>query len=287
MSAQAQTSFNSPEDRVDPAGAPSGGDNGGASSQLDADGDVRVEEENPLPSSYAGSRSPWEMGGGGYVQRMEQYLCLVCDDQEWMFRLSIWFEHTPRGIRPSVFVELMNAPVPNDELMRTVMLVLSMEMQASLLAVLDRVPVHPSPAVVDVVSDTANITVQGLYAGIGERYMRYLDVSVIPESLCGQRVAPRLSGLVAWPVAAILVTFGHDKRPLDCPLQVWFSTDALRDMNAPLNRAVGKLIGESAHGQQGWRGPALILKYGNIGRTYYVDMTDSDLYDVHGFFAHF
>ncbi|KAI0684647.1 hypothetical protein C8T65DRAFT_701977 [Cerioporus squamosus] len=153
MSAQAENPFNSPEDHVESVADSSAGDDNvitaamvtdscmllGRPAELNAEGNMRVEDEGLQPNSFADSRTPWQTGGGGYVQRMEQYLVLVVDDREWFFRLSIWFESTERGIRPSVFVELMNAASEQDLLMRTVMLVLSMELQASLLTALDRV----------------------------------------------------------------------------------------------------------------------------------------------------
>ncbi len=47
-------------------------------------------------------------------------------------------EATNRGIRPSVLVELMNAPLPSQERLRGAMLIIGMQLQAELLRELDR-----------------------------------------------------------------------------------------------------------------------------------------------------
>lgn len=82
----------------------------------------------------------------------------------------------------------------------------------------------------------------------------------------------------------IPVGFGYDGRELQSPLEVWFSTDCLRDPGVPVNRAIAVLVGNDA---SPWKGPALILKCGDQSRTFYVDVEDNDLYDVCRFFTDF
>lgn len=57
---------------------------------------------------------------------------------QWFFKLSVWVERTSHGYRPSVFVELMTEDVLHDANTRGVMLLFGMELQAQLLAMMDR-----------------------------------------------------------------------------------------------------------------------------------------------------
>ncbi len=71
--------------------------------EVDSGHNAPLGEVEPEPASFVTVGTPWEAGGGGYVQRMEQYLVIVVDDEEArLLRVSLLFKHTD-GLRSGSF----------------------------------------------------------------------------------------------------------------------------------------------------------------------------------------
>lgn len=116
-------------------------------------------------------------------------------------------------------------------------------------------------------------------------HFRYIDVSLTVDDR-SERIIPRLVGLIPPSAGQILVPFGHDMRPLLSPLEFHFNFKA-HDEGGSANRAVAALTSGSVSPQaRVWKGPALVLKFGDRRMQTYVDIADSDLRDVQSFFVY-
>ena len=120
---------------------------------------------------------------------------------------------------------------------------------------------------------------------------RYVEVDVSCSGTTSDearttRCVPCLVDLVHCPAQVTTVTYGHDGRPLVCPLRIYGSSpDSTADGAHMENSAVEALVAGTRPPPSHWYGPALVLKCENLAMNSFVDVTSSDLVDIHAFFA--